>query len=478
MKQPLWGLLTLEHHAGPRKWQADIISKVDKHILENRQDKAMKVLRDATSSGRGIGKSALTSWIAHWMISTRWGSTTILMANSEGQLKSRTMAELRKWVGMSIHSHWFDTSAMSVRPAEWFAEALRKDLGIDNGYYYIEAQLWSEENPDRVAGVHNHHGVCLIFDEASGIPDSIWSVCAGFFTEEIPDRYWFAFSNPRRNSGQFFECFHRDAAFWNTRFIDSRDVEGTDLEVYQGIINQYGEESDEAKVEVKGQFPATGSRQFISREIVLEAMQRHPERDSGAPIVVGVDVARYGEDRSVISTRIGRDCKTIKPLIFKGMNTMELANRVAQHIRRYSPDAVMVDGNGVGGGVVDRLKQMGFRVFEVNAGAAPYDKKRFKNKRAELWSRGKDWLINGGCLEYDEGLISEITAPEYSTDKDAQGRLLIESKEDLKKRGYDSPDIWDSITLTFSEEVPRKDFSQLHHRRNRQQANMKYNELG
>lgn len=455
----------LENHKGPRRWQIDQLRLIRDHIKNGipAGEAVRRVLKAATSSGRGIGKSALTSWLALWMLSTRLGSTTILMANSEAQLKSRTMAEVRKWLSLARNGHWFESNAMSIRPAEWFAQLLTKEMGIDSGYYYIEAQLWSEENPDRVAGVHNHHGVMVIFDEASGIPESIWAVTTGFFTDECNDRYWLAFSNPRRNSGQFYECFHRDLQFWRTTCIDSREVEGTDKNFYQEIIDQHGEDSDVSRVEVKGQFPRTGSNQFIGTEVARLAADRTPFNDPFAPIVLGVDVARFGDDKSVIYTRKGRDAQTIPPLVFKGISTMELANRVATQIQRLNPDAVFIDGGGVGGGVIDRLKQMRFRVIEVNFGSSPYDKEKYRNKRAEMWGRMRDFLHDGGCLLNDPELISEMTVPEYSYDP--QNRIVLEAKEDMKKRGYDSPDLADALALTFAEEVPGRDI------RRRQQQN-------
>ena len=114
---------------------------------------------------------------------------------------------------------------------------MERDLKVDRTYWYADAALWKEENPDVFAGAaHNPLGLMLLFDEASGIPAPIWKVALGFFTEPEMDRYWFVFSNPRRNIGAFFECFHKDQDFWRTRQIDSRTVEGTDRMVYDAIL--------------------------------------------------------------------------------------------------------------------------------------------------------------------------------------------------------------------------------------------------
>ena len=145
----------------------------------------------------------------------------------------------------------------------WFDEALKKDLKIDTGYYYAQAQLWSEESPDAFAGVHSNYGILLIMDEASGIPGSIYSVSEGFFTEPTPDRFWFAFSNPRRNSGPFYESFHSAKSYLNTEQMNSRTVEGTDKELFNKMLEQYGEESSVARVEVMGSFPGLMTTQLL-----------------------------------------------------------------------------------------------------------------------------------------------------------------------------------------------------------------------
>jgi 16S rRNA C967 or C1407 C5-methylase (RsmB/RsmF family) len=200
----------LEHFSGPRTWQKEVLQSIAEHIKKNKDKRLsgafMDALKSAVSSGRGIGKSALVSWLVLWMLSTRIGSTTIVSANSEAQLRSVTWAELTKWCAMSINSHWFEVSATKLFPAKWLSDLVERDLKKGTRYWAAEGKLWSEENPDSYAGVHNHDGMMVIFDESSGIPSSIWDVAAGYFTEPILDRYWMAFSNPRRNDGYFFEC--------------------------------------------------------------------------------------------------------------------------------------------------------------------------------------------------------------------------------------------------------------------------------
>ena len=448
----------LENEKGPRRWQIEELKAIRDHLKEQHLEKANrripKTYNDAVASGRGIGKSAMVAWLVLWNMSCNIGSTTVVTANTEQQLTSRTWAELGKWHTMAMNAHWFDRQAMSLRPAEWFEALLKEQLKIDTGYYYAQAQLWSEEKPDAFAGVHNHNGITVIFDEASGIPQSIWTVTEGFFTEPVVHRYWFAFSNPRNNTGAFFECFHKFRGFWRTRNIDARTVEGTDPATYARYMAR-GEDSDEARVEVKGQFPNSGSRQFIPMDFIRDARQREVYFDPGAPLVLGVDVARYGEDSSVIAFRRGRDARSIPWQRYRGLSTMDFTDRVADAITKYRPDAVVIDANGVGGAVADRLRQLGYRCHEVHVQGAPSDKDRYLNKRAEIHDLMKDWL-KSGAIPDDDNLADDLKSAEYkfSTTK---GVLQLESKEEVKGRGLASPDNSDALSMTFAVSPARSD---------------------
>ena len=435
----------LEHFSGPRKWQREVLQSIAEHIKQNKGKVDFDTLRHAVSSGRGIGKSALVSWIVIWMLSTRIGSTTIVSANSESQLRSVTWAEITKWLAMSLNSHWFEVSATRLMPAKWLTELVERDLKKGTRYWGVEGRLWSEENPDAYAGVHNFDGVMVIFDEASGIADAIWAVTSGFFTENTPNRFWMAFSNPRRNTGYFYETFHSKREFWRTKVVDARTVEGTDKAVYQQIIDEYGPDSSQAHVEVYGEFPNAGDDQFISASIVDEAMRRPKYKDLSAPIVIGVDPARFGADATVIAVRQGRDIVAIKR--HRGDDTMTVVGHVIDAIEEYQPAMVVIDEGGLGAGIVDRLKEQRYKVKGVNFGNKAKNPIMYGNKRAEMWGAMREWLKTAS-VPLDRFLKTDLISPMMKPD--SKGTIFLESKKDMKARGLASPDAADAICVTFA----------------------------
>jgi hypothetical protein len=449
----------LETFKGPRNWQREELRRIKDHIIYNK-DRIKKgdmpeVYRSSTASGRGVGKSAFTAWMNLWMMSCILGSTGITTANTEQQLKSRTWAELGKWHTLSINSHWFERTALSLRPAGWFEEELKKQLRVDTGYYYAQAQIWSEENPDAFAGVHNHNGILVIFDEASGVPKPIWTVTEGFFTEPVLHRYFLNFSNPRRNTGEFYECFHRFRKYWKRRNLDSRTVEGTDVAALNQIVEKYGEDSDEARIEVKGQFPRQGDEQFISREVVENAVTRDLEVDNHAALIMGVDIARFGDDSTVIRFRRGRDARSIAPIELKGKDNMAVANECSHYADMYNPDAICIDaGNGTG--VIDRLREMRYKVTEVWFGSKG-EVQEWANKRTDMWAKMRDWL-GGGCIDDNTELIDDLSGPKYEF-MGRSDKIMLEPKEKMKKRGLSSPDHADALACTFAVRVARTDLT-------------------
>lgn len=451
----------LEGVDGPRTWQKEVLLQVADFIKENKrlikEGRPPKTMKLAVSSGRGIGKSTLVAWLTLWQLSCQIGSTVILTANTDSQLTNKTFSEIGIWLTMAVNSYWFDRIQKGVMPAEWLVKAMKEQLKVDNQYYYAKGELWNEDNPDAFAGAHNRAGMMVIFDEASGIPQPIWTVTEGFFTELSPYRFWFCFSNPRSNTGPFYDCFHEHREFWKTRQIDSRTVEGTDKQTYDEIIRKYGQDSREARVEVLGEFPAQGDKQFISRSIIEAAVHRELDRlDDHAALVMGVDPARFGDDSTVIRFRQGRDARSWPAITLKGADNMQVANKCAELIEKFNPDGVFIDA-GAGSGVIDRLREMGYHVYEVIFGSASEDPTYFDH-RTELWARMRDWL-RGAMIsdqsEEDKKLIKDLAGPEYEF-MGREEKIKLEAKEKMKKRKLPSPDNADALAVTFHVQLAKK----------------------
>lgn len=437
---------------GPDLWACQMLEHIGQEVRARGFDGVHPVdpIQEAVSSGHGIGKSAMSAWLTWWIVSTRPHSKGVVTANTGPQLESKTWAGVAAWGAKCITRHWFNVStgkgAMRLTHKQ-FPDSWR-----------VDAQTCREENSESFAGLHAANSTpWYLFDEASAIPDKIWEVAEGGKTDGEPMH--FVFGNPTRNTGAFADCFGKNRHRWNTRQIDSRDVAITNKKLLQEWVDDYGEDSDFVKVRVRGVFPNASSTQFIARNLVDDAARRVlPDAigdTTGRTACIGVDVARFGGDTSVIRTRIGRDARSIAPKRFKGLDTMQLAARVVEHVQYLRGLAlrvvVFVDGGGVGGGVVDRLRQLGVDVIEVQFGGAARDARKYLNRRAEIWGAMRDWLAVG-CIERDETLATDLTSVEYQfTLKD---QIQLERKEDMKKRGLASPDDGDALALTFAEPVP------------------------
>ena len=444
----------LEKFQGPRVWQRDFMQMVTDHIREQKirikGGLDPKMLKASVSSGRGIGKSALMSWLEHWMQSIVLGSSVIVSANTEDQLTKVTWGEFGIWHAMAINSHWFDIQATTIKPHEWFANAVKAQLKKGGPYYQTTQKIWSENNPNAFAGPHNQDGLMLLFDEASGIPEPIWNVAQGYFTEPVLHRYWFAFSQSRDNQSKFVKTFGEDD--WQSRTIDARTVEGTDQALYQSYVDKHGEDGDVTRVEVRGLPPKQGQNQFISREFIDLAATRLDFADLKAPIIIGLDPARFGDDLSVIAIRQGRNAR-FHWIEKSGMDNMSLANLMAAVIQQYNPDAVCID-SGMGTGIIDRLRELRYRITEVQFGAASPDK-QWEDFRTYIWAEMRDWLRNG-IIPNNPRLRDDLAGPGYEF-MPGSDRIKLESKKKMKARGIPSPDYGDALACTFAVKLPHKD---------------------
>lgn len=419
----------------PHKWQKEILEEIG-NKLKAGELSTHEAIQEAVASGHGIGKSCLVSWLILWSICTCVDTKGVVTANTENQLKTKTWAEVAKWYGIWRYKHWFKLTATAL-------------FSVDESHektWRVDMIPWSERNTEAFAGMHNAgKRVLLIFDEASAIPDQIWEVSEGALTDADTEILWIAFGNPTRNTGRFRECFGRFKHRWSNRQIDSRTVPGTNKKQIQEWVDDYGEDSDFVRVRVRGVFPQQGSNQFISAASVEQCRYYKAEGYEGLPKILACDVARFGDDQSVVGIRQGR--KVWQPKKYRGLDTMQLADKIVEMIEEHSPDAVVVDGVGIGAGVIDRLRQLRYNPIEFNGGARADDPVKYRNKRCEVWGLMRDAINESLELPDDRELTEELTSVEYGFTPTQQ--IYLEKKEDMKKRGLSSPDVADWLSMTF-----------------------------
>jgi hypothetical protein len=433
----------LERETGPDAWQTEVLGDIARGL--GAPDTSVRV---AVASGHGIGKTALVSWLILWSLSTFPGTMGVVTANTATQLKTKTWAELSRWYQRFIARHWFEMEATSIHAA----------LPKHRSTWRFDAIPWSKNNSEAFAGLHNQgRRTVIIFDEASAIDNVIWEVSEGAMTDRDTEKLWLAFGNPTRNTGKFADCFSRNKHIWLHRNIDARTAKLTDKEVLQGFIDAYGIESDFVKVRVLGQFPDASSAQLIPGSLCDRGFERgrniEPQEYEFAPRILGADIARHGDDESCVAFRQG----LLSRIVWRSrdLDLMTTASMIAFCEDRYHADAVFVDGGGMGGGVVDKLRELNRSPIEINFANKPADA-RFANKRAEMWWNMREWLTRGGSLpDRDienrpaaDDLRADLTAPEYFFTP--SGKIMLERKEDMKKRGLPSPDMGDALALTFA----------------------------
>lgn len=443
-----WGKGDLEGFDGPDEWQKDLLIEIGEEIKErdfNGVDPVDPIL-ESVSSGHGIGKSALTAWLIIFIMSTRPFCKGVVTANTNTQLRTKTWSELQKWNKRSITGHWFD-----VRSGQHMKMTHKDHQEI----WRCDAQTCAKENSEAFAGLHAANSTPFyIFDEASAVPDEIWEVAEGGLTDGEP--MWFVFGNGTKSSGRFFQCFHRLKHRWLNRQIDSRTAKLTNKKLINKWIEDWGEDSDFVRVRVRGMFPKGGTTNFIGRDLINDSVSFEAIGYEYGTRTIAVDVARFGDDQSVISFKQGRKLFPLHK--FRDIDTMMLSHKVSEAIESFDPDAVFIDGGGVGGGVVDRLRQMGYNPIEVNFGGKPHDDRKYANKRAEMYGLAREALKAGFDLPQDDELTEELGSIEYGYNPKDQ--IQLEKKEDMKKRGLASPDCADSFVLHFAENISMDDYDE------------------
>lgn len=466
-----WGVAgtELENHSGPDLWQEKVLKEIRDGLKT-----VDEVIQEAVASGHGVGKSALVSWLILWALSTMSDTLGVVTANTETQLKTKTWAQLAKWHRMFIGEHMFVITATSM-----YASDPKHQLT-----WRVDAVPWSEKNPQAFAGLHNQDKrILLIFDEAADIADIIWDTAEGALTDANTEIIWGVFGNPSHNNGRFRSCFGRFAHRWKHHHVDGRNARMSNKKIYEKWAADRGVDSDFYKIRVLGQFPDAGDGQFISMSTAEDAASS--ERDIQPtvydPLIMGVDCARTGPDASVIRFRRGRDARSISPIKYRGSNTMEFAAMVAAEYELHKPDAVFIDSGGVGGGVIDRCRQLNTPVIEVAFGARALPGRGaevYYNLRAQMWGLMRDWLKTG-MIDNDIDLIEGLTGVEYDYRAlEGVDALILERKSEMRARGLPSPDDADALACTFCMPVQPRDHTAVLTNRVHSSHESNYNPMG
>lgn len=442
-----WGEGELEGKE-PDRWQLDLLADIRDGLKTPGE-----VIQTAIASGHGIGKSALVCWIIQWAMATFEDCKGVVTANTQNQLMTKTWSELAKWHRLSICKPLFTYTATAYYSADPEHEKT----------WRIDALPWSKHNSEAFAGLHNQgKRILVIFDEASAIDDVIWEVVEGALTDSDTEIIWCCFGNPTRNAGRFHACFHKYRAFWRCKQIDSRSVMVSNKAQLDKWIAQYGIDTDIIRVRVLGQFPIAGDAQLIPLDYINEARERGKtiKQDSykAVPVVIGCDPAWTGSDLLVVYLRRGNYSKILL-VMSKNDDDSLVAGKLARFEDEYGMAKGFID-QGYGTGIYSVLKSMGrgdsWELIPFNS--KPNDD-YYQNKRAEMWCDMKQWLKDGGAIEDKDEIGNDLIAPMAWVNN--RGKFQLESKDDMKERGVQSPNYADALALTFAQPVVLNRFSKF-----------------
>ncbi len=435
-------------------------------ILRSVESEPMTSVR----SGHGIGKSAVESWAIIWFLCTRPFPKVPCTAPTQHQLFDLLWAEAAKWLrnspALGRELVWTKEKIyMRGHPEEWFAVAR------------------TATNPDALQGFHAEH-LLFIIDEASGVKDIVFEPILGSLS--TGGAKLLMCGNPTRLTGFFYNSHHKSRASYNALHVDGRTSVRVDQDFVNKIIEMFGIDSDVFRVRVAGEFPKSLADSFIVMEWAEKAAKRMVE-SSGERLSLGVDVARYGDDSSVVYPVFDQN-RSGEPEVYCHNDTMELAGNVILALKKYVSESpatmefkVKVDCDGLGVGVYDRLKEqeddilkqmqaireemaeqdreesnaagITLDIIECHFGGAggkldDGDPVEFENSTGIMWGMVRKLLKDGTLSIWnDDKLIAQLSNRKYTVN--SKGKIELEKKADMKKRGLSSPDIADALALAL-----------------------------
>lgn len=445
--------------AKPDRNQRDILNSVARYPMTS------------VRSGHGIGKSAVESWLVIWFLATRPFPKIPCTAPTQHQLWDILWAEIAKWIrnnpALARDLIWTKEKVyMNGHQEEWFAVGR------------------TASKPDALQGFHAQH-VLYIIDEASGVKDEIFEPVLGALSTE--GAKLLMCGNPTKISGFFYDSFHKHRGRYHAMHIDGRSSSRVDQGFIDTIIDMFGEDSDVFRVRVAGEFPKSLPDSFIFVEWAEKASEKEaPDIEVVKRIDIGIDVARYGDDSSVLSPILEKQVQE-QPEIYHHNDTMELSGRAVQMIKKYSREHpfaelyVKVDCDGLGVGVYDRLVELKSQIVEeiekerslkyeysdLEEIPPPFqlefiechfggeggtinenDPIDYQTSTGLMWGTVREALRTGTLkLWPDDKQISQLSNRKYTVN--SSGKIELEKKEAMKKRGLSSPDMGDALALAL-----------------------------
>lgn len=411
---------------------------------------------------RNTGKTATLAWVAFWFLSFHRNCRMPVTAPTAHQLFDNLWPEMHLW-HRRMPKEWQDcykitSDSISITDQEKFR------FGV--------ARTARKDQPEALQGFHAQDALLFVIEEASGIPEAVFEPIEGTLSSK--NCRMIMVGNPTRRDGYFFESFHKDRALFTRLTLSCLESTVAEKGYAERMKRKYGEQSTAYRVRVLGEFPLADPLAFMSFDVVDSARFRNNQNaDKNAQKTAGLDVARFGDDSNALICR--QSCEIYHAEEWFGKDLMFTANKAYYLWREGLFDVIYVDANGMGAGVVDRLKELGVPVVGINVSEASSPRpERFYRLRDELWGRCWDWFnernaqflmpskerpnVKGVNQDIVEDLIAELTTPYYEF---VGGCIKIESKEKMKARGLESPNLADALCLTFAQGFAEKTENQI-----------------
>ena len=393
--------------------------------------------RFSVRAGHGVGKTGVEAWLILWFVLFHRNCKVPITANSQDQLRDVVWAEIARWHQVLPP---FLRDMIEVKTERIFVKA-------DPEGSFAVARTARPEKPEALQGFHAET-LAFFIEEASGIEDIIFETAGGALSSE--HSWVFMFANPTRTSGYFFRSHHESRGNWRTYHVPCSHSSRVSPRYSEEIAQEYGDQSNVYRVRVEGKFPLQEDDAVIGLGVVEAAIDREVS-PTDAAVIWGLDVARFGNDTTALAKRRGNIL--LEPVAEKKkIDLMQICGWISSEYRvaKEAPQSINIDVIGLGAGVVDRLREMGLPARGINVAESPAtDDGRYMRLRDELWFKGRDWFHGRAvCIPRDDGLISELVGPKYRIE--STGKIKVESKDEMKKRGLRSPNKADAFLLTLA----------------------------